>query len=522
MTDTLFIHMRAVRAVTMTQDNRARRSVADHRDIIAALEARDAEPRRAAGARTHHGPRGACRTARRFSRREARAAKQAEPTDRSAAERRSPIRLTHAFPGGTSVHVHDISGMPVNRLTTGAVRLSHGGSDVRRTGANRRCSRSRTDRRVPPGHRRAEAERRQNDLQRPGHSDHRSGPSGAGRGNAGDLVPARAERRQRGGDRGVPDEVAGRVPDGFGAGLSERAGGAGQRDDELLSDDPDQRLVRARDRRSAAGRLRGDGSARHRAAAVQGGVPRAARGRYRHRRRARDPRRGVRPAGRRVSRSAGQAVRPGDGGRGRPPLVGQGDRSGAGANPGAFRRGARAGRAARRQPAADHPRQGRGLCAGRRRHPRAGREERHSVHSDEHGQGPDPRPASAMRRRRALDRAAGQRRRADDRRAAQLAAQSRQRPAVGAAGFEEVHPHRHRTARDGQQRRDRRAAGGRHRLLRGGVAARHGRRLDSSRRPNGPGRSRTRRKPTSPGWRRGLARTPSRWTTTPRCACCAT
>jgi DNA-binding GntR family transcriptional regulator len=41
MTDTLFIHMRAVRAVTMAQDNRARRSVADHRDIIAALEARD-------------------------------------------------------------------------------------------------------------------------------------------------------------------------------------------------------------------------------------------------------------------------------------------------------------------------------------------------------------------------------------------------------------------------------------------------------------------------------------------------
>jgi DNA-binding GntR family transcriptional regulator len=42
LTDTLFIHMRAVRAVTMTQDNRARRSVADHRAIIAALEAGDA------------------------------------------------------------------------------------------------------------------------------------------------------------------------------------------------------------------------------------------------------------------------------------------------------------------------------------------------------------------------------------------------------------------------------------------------------------------------------------------------
>ena len=41
LTDTLFIHMRAVRAVTMTQDNRAQRSVADHRAIIAALAAGD-------------------------------------------------------------------------------------------------------------------------------------------------------------------------------------------------------------------------------------------------------------------------------------------------------------------------------------------------------------------------------------------------------------------------------------------------------------------------------------------------
>jgi DNA-binding GntR family transcriptional regulator len=41
LTDQLFIHMRAVRAVTMTQDNRAQRSVADHRAIIAALRDRD-------------------------------------------------------------------------------------------------------------------------------------------------------------------------------------------------------------------------------------------------------------------------------------------------------------------------------------------------------------------------------------------------------------------------------------------------------------------------------------------------
>ena len=43
LTENLFIHMRAVRAVTMTQDNRAQRSIVDHRSIIAALERRDAD-----------------------------------------------------------------------------------------------------------------------------------------------------------------------------------------------------------------------------------------------------------------------------------------------------------------------------------------------------------------------------------------------------------------------------------------------------------------------------------------------
>jgi DNA-binding GntR family transcriptional regulator len=43
LTDTLFIHMRAVRAVTMTQADRAQRSIADHRAIIAALAAHDAD-----------------------------------------------------------------------------------------------------------------------------------------------------------------------------------------------------------------------------------------------------------------------------------------------------------------------------------------------------------------------------------------------------------------------------------------------------------------------------------------------
>ncbi|MGH7056288.1 MAG: GntR family transcriptional regulator [Acetobacteraceae bacterium] len=43
LTDGLFIHMRAVRAVTMGQDNRARRSIIDHRNIIDAFERRDAD-----------------------------------------------------------------------------------------------------------------------------------------------------------------------------------------------------------------------------------------------------------------------------------------------------------------------------------------------------------------------------------------------------------------------------------------------------------------------------------------------
>ncbi|MBI3515176.1 MAG: GntR family transcriptional regulator [Proteobacteria bacterium] len=43
LTDNLFIHMRAIRAVTMSQDNRATRSVVDHLNIVEALEARDAD-----------------------------------------------------------------------------------------------------------------------------------------------------------------------------------------------------------------------------------------------------------------------------------------------------------------------------------------------------------------------------------------------------------------------------------------------------------------------------------------------
>jgi len=43
ITENLFIHMRAIRKVTIAQENRAERSIVDHRNIIQALVARDAE-----------------------------------------------------------------------------------------------------------------------------------------------------------------------------------------------------------------------------------------------------------------------------------------------------------------------------------------------------------------------------------------------------------------------------------------------------------------------------------------------
>ena len=43
MTETLFIHIRAIRARTIGEDNRAQRSIIDHMNIIRALEDRDAD-----------------------------------------------------------------------------------------------------------------------------------------------------------------------------------------------------------------------------------------------------------------------------------------------------------------------------------------------------------------------------------------------------------------------------------------------------------------------------------------------
>ena len=132
------------------------------------------------------------------------------------------------------------------------------------------------------------------------------------------------------------------------------------------------RLLRARDRRPAAGRLRGDGPARDRQAAVQGGVPRAARRRHRHRRRARAIRAAVsgRPGGVYLDLPAklfGQVM---DAEAGAKSLVKVIDPAPAQIPaPDAVKRALDVLKSAKRP--ADHPRQGRGLCAGRRRDPRA-------------------------------------------------------------------------------------------------------------------------------------------------------
>ena len=166
-------------------------------------------------------------------------------------------------------------------------------------------SQSRPDRRLSSGHRCPQAERHRHDLRSARHPDHRPHPHGAGRGHARDLLPPRAERRQRRRHRRLHDAEAGHLPHGVRARLPERPHRARQRHHQLLPDDPHQRLERARDRRSAAGRLRGDGPARDRQAAVQGRLPRAARRGHRRGHRARHPRRGLGPSGRRVPRPAG-------------------------------------------------------------------------------------------------------------------------------------------------------------------------------------------------------------------------
>ena len=138
----------------------------------------------------------------------------------------------------------------------------------------------------------------------------------------------------------------------------------------------------------------------------------------------------------------------------------------------------------------DHARQGRGLRAGRRGHPRARREDGHSVPADVDGEGSAARHASAVRVGGALVRAARSRRRDADRRAVELAAFARQGQDVGRQDVEglgrpEVRSDRHLSAGSGQQRAHRRAGRRRHRLVRFRAARAHRLRVGRNRRPTG-------------------------------------
>ena len=171
--------------------------------------------------------------------------------------------------------------------------------------------------------------------------------------------------------------------------------------------------------------------------------------------------------------------------------------------------GARARRAEGRQAPAHHPRQGRGVCARRRRDPRPDREDRHPLPADVDGQGPPARHARAVGGGDALVRARRGRRRDADRRAPQLAALARQGQDLGRRQRRrsQVHPGRHLADRDGQQRADRRAAGRRHRLVRRRARRRPRRPVGQAPAPTGPARSASARRRTSPRWPRRSPRT---------------
>ena len=251
-----------------------------------------------------------------------------------------------------------------------------------------------------------------------------------------------------------------------------------QRDHQLLPDDPDQRLQRARDRRPAAGRLRGDGPAGHRQAA-----------------RARPPSACCTP---RTSAWASRA-------RSVPPSPAVRAASTSTCRPSCSRRRWTRKRARkslikvvdpapRQIPAPDAVKRALDLLKSAKRpliilgkgaaYAQADADIRALVEktgipylpmSMAKGLLPDTHEQSRLRC--ALLRAAGSRRRDADRRAPELAALARQGQDLGrqerqGMGRPEVHPDRHLAAGGGQQRAHRRAGGRRHRFLRLGDARR--------------------------------------------------
>ncbi len=244
---------------------------------------------------------------------------------------------------------------------------------------------------------------------------------GAGRGHARHLVSPRAARGQRRGGRRLPRrQKPGICLTVSAPGLPQRPHGAGQCHHQLLPDDPDQRLdgsarsstcSRATTRRwtswPSPSRCARPPSACCMPQDIGVGIARAIRAAA------------VGPPGG-VYLDLPAKLLGADHGRrgGRQGLADQGGRSGTAPDPAPDADRPCARPAQERQAPADPAGQGRRLRPGRCRHPRAGREDRHSLPADVDGQGPAARHPSAIGRGRALVRAAGSRRGAAGRRAA--------------------------------------------------------------------------------------------------------
>src|SRR3984957_19422678 len=225
MTNDILLHVRGYRQLTIGRIERMAASLPEHMAIIEALEQRDTE------------------LAERLARDHTLGlASFVEAHARNCFRRPLLSEFARPLSGPTRPH----------QKTTKEKRNVRSSTEHR---CQDRRDRTGTDGRFSSRHRRAQAQRYQDDLRRAGHSDHRFRADGAGQRHPRALVPPRAECGLRGGDRRLPHQKARRLPDRFGARLPQWPDRAGARHHQLFPDDPDLRLIRTRDRRPATGRL---------------------------------------------------------------------------------------------------------------------------------------------------------------------------------------------------------------------------------------------------------------------------
>ena len=239
---------------------------------------------------------------------------------------------------------------------------------------------------LQPRRRRAEAEWTLPYLRRGRHPRHGTGASRPGEGASLHRIPAGAGCRPCGCGCRLSHAAPRDLPDRLRARISERPGGAGERDDRLLSDDPDEWLERSRDHRPPAGGLRGARPARGGPALRQGSLPGGATGGYRGRRCASHPRGALRETGWSLSGPARQGPQHHGGREGgaRVDLPRRGSGSRAGARSGVDRSRARPARAG--GAAAPRAWQGRGVRRRRGGHQDLRRGDRHPVSADVDGE----------------------------------------------------------------------------------------------------------------------------------------